>query len=483
MESFFESKDLDYFETVKFNQPTNQTLKHDFSKADDGFFVRVIPFTDKELEIKSQELLNSLDHGVIVISEQVGKISFVNNYFIELTGIDQNTFLSKSKEEQLKLIQACSNDLAQILTTGNPIQKETWILDKNGRNFNYLINQIQFYTNQGKKTFVYIHDTKQYKKTEQSFHVGYNKFSSLFDKMPEGILIQNEFGDVIYANPAAEKILDFDSEQVIGKPFNFHPKQVIQPDGSYLPLEKYPHIKALKTGKSVEKSILGFYNRKNDSYVWVQSNTTPEYLPGESKPFQIFNSFIDITSQIEAEKKVKQQKELLRLLVSTSTSYINIPEEKLSETIQKSLRKLGEYVEADRMYVFDYNWQEMTCTNTFEWCADGIEPQIEQLKEVPLEGLEDWTEKHLKGEYMYVENVHDLNKEEILWQILEPQGIQSLMAMPIMDNQNCLGFIGLDSVRKIHKYSENEINLLNIFSGILFCTFIFASILPELLET
>ncbi|MBN7817371.1 PAS domain S-box protein [Algoriphagus pacificus] len=471
LEHFYNSNALDYFETVKFNHQTNQTLKHDFSRAENGFFVRVLPILsenpNKEFELKSIELLNSLDQGVIVISEELDKISFINKYFIELTGLDEITFLNKSKQEQLQMILPLSQDLVQQIESENPVQKETWILDKNGKNVCYLINPIQFDSNHGKKTFIYIQNTNQEGKTENQSNVGYNKFSSLFDKMPEGILIQNECGDIIYANPAAEKILDFDPEKIIGRPFNFRPNQVIQLDGSFLPLEKYPHIIALNTGNAVEKSILGFYNKKKDSYTWVQSNTTPEFRPGESKPYQIFNSFIDITSQIKAEKKVEQQKELLKLMVSTSTSYMNIPEEKLPLTIQKSLKKLGEYVEADRMYIFDYNWQEKTCTNTYEWCAEGIEPQIEHLQNIPLEGLEDWTGKHLTGEYLYVENVQDLNQEEILWQILEPQGIQSLMTMPIMDNQHCLGFIGLDSVKKIHKYSENEINLLNIFSGII----------------
>lgn len=285
--------------------------------------------------------------------------------------------------------------------------------------------------------------------------------------MPEGVVYEDSNGLPIQMNPAAEQMLGLNLAQLRGDSPIDPRWHAIHLDGSNYEIQSHATLISLRTGLPIQNEIMGIFNPELNKYRWISMNSTPEFRPNEEKPFQVFATFRDITEQIEVEKKLKAQSELMELLVFTSTSFINIPEEKLQETIQVSLKKLGEFVNADRMYVFDYNWEKQTCSNTFEWCSEGIEPQIELLQEVPLEGLEDWTESHQKGESMYVENVFALDEEAALRQILEPQGVISLLAMPIMDNTSCVGFIGLDSVRSQHTYSENEISLLRIFTGIL----------------
>jgi PAS domain S-box-containing protein len=293
--------------------------------------------------------------------------------------------------------------------------------------------------------------------------------TTLFQMMPEGVICEDSTGMPIHMNPAAERMLGLTLEQLRGDS-PIEPRwHAIDLDGSTYDFNTHPTLISLRSGLPVTNEILGIFNPELAKYAWFSINSTPEFKAGEAKPSQIFITFRDITEQIETERKVKAQSDLLELLVFTSTSYINLPEIKLQETINLSLKKLGEFVNADRMYIFDYNWVKQTCSNTYEWCNEGIDPQIEFLQDVPLEGLEDWTQNHLMGEQMYVENVLSLPNESALRQILEPQGIISLLAMPIMDNDNtvCTGFIGLDSVRLQHVYDDNEINLLKIFTSIL----------------
>ena len=292
-------------------------------------------------------------------------------------------------------------------------------------------------------------------------------YTTLFEKMPEGVVYQDSKGKIIESNHGAETLLGLSSDQLQGKTSIDPEWHAIHPDGTDFPGDTHPAMISLKTGKTIQNEIMGVFNPQRKKYTWISINSVPEFKPGEKEPFQVFTTFLDITHQVEAEQKLKSQSELLELLVQTSSSYINISEEDLKHTIQASLKKLGEFVEADRMYVFDYDWAQNTCTNTFEWCAPGIEPQLELLQETSLDGLEDWTEQHLKGEMMYVEDIDLLEESATLRQILEPQGIKSLLSMPVMDQNKCIGFIGLDSVEKHHSYSENEFNLLKIFTGIL----------------
>jgi signal transduction histidine kinase/DNA-binding response OmpR family regulator len=89
------------------------------------------------------------------------------------------------------------------------------------------------------------------------------------------------------------------------------------------------------------------------------------------------------------------------------------------------------------------------------------------LQQVPLELVPDWVATHLRGATMYVPDVLALPPESGVRQILEPQEIKSLIAVPMMDGEHCLGFVGFDSVRRHYTYSDAEQRLLTVFAQML----------------
>lgn len=157
------------------------------------------------------------------------------------------------------------------------------------------------------------------------------------------------------------------------------------------------------------------------------------------------------------------------LLISISTKYINSDLSNIDKLVNTSLKQIGEFVEADRSYVFSYDFVNNTTSNTYEWCAKGIEPEIENLQNIPIDYITHWLEAHKKGVAFYVENVSKLPKDGELGlrAILEPQGIQSLITIPKIKNNELIGFIGFDSVRKINKYTENEQEILFVYANML----------------
>ncbi len=171
----------------------------------------------------------------------------------------------------------------------------------------------------------------------------------------------------------------------------------------------------------------------------------------------------------EKDKIIDYQLRFQDLLISISTKYINADLSKIDELIEKSLKQIGEFVSADRSYIFTYDFNKNTTKNTYEWCNKGIEAEIENLQEIPLEHLDFWLNSHKNGEAFYVEDVSLLadDGELGLRAILEPQGIKSLIAIPKIKNGELIGFVGFDSVKEIHKYTENEKNILFVFANML----------------
>lgn len=205
-----------------------------------------------------------------------------------------------------------------------------------------------------------------------------------------------------------------------------------KPDGTSIPLEIH----------------ISFIRDKNDNPIGIQ---------GISR---------DITERKMLEEGMNQQTRLRELLMTISTDFINVPLENMDETVKLSLEMLGNFVAADRSYIFEYDWQKNVCNNTYEWCKNGIEPEIENLQAVPLDMMTDWVLAHKNREPMLVEDVYHL-PHGLAREILEPQGIKSVVSVPMMNRENCIGFVGFDFVKEHRTYSGTELELLMFFAQML----------------
>jgi diguanylate cyclase (GGDEF)-like protein/hemerythrin-like metal-binding protein/PAS domain S-box-containing protein len=204
-------------------------------------------------------------------------------------------------------------------------------------------------------------------------------------------------------------------------------------------------------------------------------------LKEDVKYFHLFGTKIDerswrqfetITSADEHRYRLQLHKnaELQTLLSTISARLINIDSNDADSKINQVLELCGKYFDVDRVYVFKYDWQAKTISNTYEWCHEGVEPQIDQLQDGPMELYEDWINAHIQGETIIVEKVSDLDPSSGLRQTLEPQGIISLVTVPFIADNVCSGFLGFDSVRKKHAYSNLERAILREVSNLLLVT-------------
>lgn len=174
----------------------------------------------------------------------------------------------------------------------------------------------------------------------------------------------------------------------------------------------------------------------------------------------------ELKSHYKLEQKVDNHDRYRELLLELSTNFINLPLDEIDTNIEKALEKVAKFLNTDRAYIFDYDYDARTTTNTYEWCAQDIIPQIEQLQNVPMTIIPGWPEIHAKGEYVLIQDIEAL-EEGPLREVLFPQGIKSLVAFPLFEDSKCTGFIGFDAVKTKHTYSLSEINILDIFSKLL----------------
>ena len=138
------------------------------------------------------------------------------------------------------------------------------------------------------------------------------KYDSLFETIVLGVVYQDINGQIISANHAAEKILGLSIDQMKGRTSTDSRWKSIHKDGSDFPGETHPAIIALKTGKKIENVIMGVYDPKKEETRWININATPLYNKDETKPFQVYTTFEEITERKKAEAALKSNQELFK---------------------------------------------------------------------------------------------------------------------------------------------------------------------------
>lgn len=161
------------------------------------------------------------------------------------------------------------------------------------------------------------------------------------------------------------------------------------------------------------------------------------------------------------------ERRLEQLLIETAMTYIALPLSEFDDAVNKSLQQIGTLTDADRLYVFQYHDGFTHCSNTHEWCASGVEPQIQFLQNYPMEGMDEWLDAHQAGCLFMVNDVLLLAEESVTRQTLEPQGIRSLITAPITSSGECLGFVGLDFVKQPISFNNYHIKLITLFGQLL----------------
>ena len=220
--------------------------------------------------------------------------------------------------------------------------------------------------------------------------------------------------------------------------------------------------KAVETNTSYE--VIYRIHTQDGAVKWIQERGQLVW----EKEGQIWldGVMVDITQQQEAQRQQDMQTHLQNILLRISNTFINEPLESIGSAIQSALHDLASFVGADRAYIYDYDFEKLTCTNTFEWCAPGILPQIDHMQNVSLNIQPEWVRAHRKGNSISLPNLASLPSSKAK-KSLQSRQIQSLIAVPMMKEGECVGFVGFDSVRTTHRYSDMEESLLDLFTQML----------------
>ena len=114
----------------------------------------------------------------------------------------------------------------------------------------------------------------------------------------------------------------------------------------------------------------------------------------------------------------------------------------------KLLELVASFYNADRSYIFEFDLDSQRLSNTYEWCAEGIEAEIDKLQNLDISIVDRWiVQFEAHGEFYINSTDGELDHDSDEYKILAMQDIQSLMAAPLQLGGTIVGFLGVDNPR------------------------------------
>jgi len=155
------------------------------------------------------------------------------------------------------------------------------------------------------------------------------------------------------------------------------------------------------------------------------------------------------------------QSNLLNTVNMIASILLQAEADEFEEALLCCLGMMGDAVEVDRVYI----WKNFTLNNKlfstqlYEW-SEGAEPQQnnEYTKDIPYEeNMPGWEENLIKG-YCINGLIRDMN--ELTQSQLAPQGIKSILVVPVFLKEQFWGFVGFDDCHKERVFTNNEETIL-----------------------
>ena len=187
-----------------------------------------------------------------------------------------------------------------------------------------------------------------------------------------------------------------------------------------------------------------FHNEKLDR--WFTLDDTMVVLNGRKCRVE---TATDTTEVVRLSNQLSMENVLMKCLNMLVTA------EDINAGVQSFLETMGRYYDANRAYVFEFDLEKQELSNTFEWCKAGVTAEIDKLQNLPLDCVDDWIKTFKSVGAFYISSLDaDVDKDTEAYRLLEMQGIESLIATPLLKKGEIVGFIGVDDpTQKIHDVS------------------------------
>lgn len=147
-------------------------------------------------------------------------------------------------------------------------------------------------------------DITEQKLLQKALEESEEKFRTLIESLPVGVIVAGPQGQVLLCNDAAAEMIGRTKEELVGQPLSGSSWDIIREDGSLFPPEEYPVHLAIKSKWPSRNVVMGIYKAVSEDRVWLQVDAHPMFHRYEELG-QVICSFSNITHLKKTEQALR----------------------------------------------------------------------------------------------------------------------------------------------------------------------------------
>lgn len=289
---------------------------------------------------------------------------------------------------------------------------------------------------------------------EEKLRESEERYSAIVNNAPETVII-HKMGKILFINDAGLKASGYKKSEVIGH----NVQEFISRESRDKVLIS---LKSRIRRKPIDDYEVDFILKSGKKLNLIVKTASITY---ENEPASLA-VLIDITERKRVEEELHKKDKILSAVAMSIKEFLENTD--YLEAVKKSFELLGPAAQADRVYLFQNQYDEVGrgCTSLkIEWNSDESQTQINdlELKDLSFSEIFSFIEPLMKGE-AYFGIVRELRNDRTK-EILENHNILSIGAIPIFIHKTFWGFVGFGDCRLERKWSEAEFSTLIAFAN------------------
>lgn len=165
-------------------------------------------------------------------------------------------------------------------------------------------------------------DITEWRLAEEALRKSEAHARNLFLTMAQGVVYQDAQGQIVAANPAAERILGLGLEDLRERNSEDPRWQCLRWDGTPFPGEDHPAMVALREDRPLEGVIMGVPRPPDGEVRWITVSAQPLHEAGPGRPSGVFATFTDITDLKRAQEELRTTAQRLQGVLDGSPAVI-----------------------------------------------------------------------------------------------------------------------------------------------------------------
>lgn len=398
-------------------------------------------------------LLESLDDFVAVLDAE-GRIMKVNQASLHMTGYDEDEVVGQAIDAfDARESKTTLYDEVRQLLQGIEEKAIAYLRCKDGSELHVEYRTIKVVWDDSKALLILGKDVSSTSSIKKALTDSMSQQRALLDNFPFQAWMKTVDGTYLAVNMEFAARLQRQPQDIIGKT-----------DFDLLPEEKAIRYREMdeQVVRERRRMVTQSESEQDGETVWRETFKTP-IINEDGVVTGIAGITRDITQEKRFNRTLRRNIQQYKLL--TEVAYQYSVQQNFSDASNKVLSLVGEHLDVSRVYIFEDLPDGAATSNTYEWVNKGIDPQKEELAEVPYEIIPSWKKLLERDGLIFSQNIKELPED--LLDILEPQGIISILVYPLYVGGKFHGFIGFDECVKERVWENEEVELLKTITHII----------------